>query len=127
MSYWRELFLSLSPIPDTVDAKRHCEDQTPTVSDNVHSVEERDTYEDGDPPRSTMGSPEVISPVAWFAGEQAVDEAPFDQPCPERRGRIIRRNGLLLHFCFACGAWGAYGYGVTGTPAGRWYCRDHRP
>jgi hypothetical protein len=109
MSYWRELFLSLSPVPDPVDTTRHCADQTPRVSDNVHSVGERDTYKDGDPPRSTRGSPEVIAPIAWWAGEQAVDEPPFGHPCPERRGRIIRRNSLFLHFCFACGAWGAYG------------------
>ena len=29
-----------------------------------------------------------------------------------RRGRVERREGLFLHFCIDCGAWGAYGYGV---------------
>ena len=38
-----------------------------------------------------------------------------------------RRGPALLHFCVECGAWGAFGYSVTGGSLGRWYCRDHRP
>jgi hypothetical protein len=26
-----------------------------------------------------------------------------------------------------CGAWGAFGFGVTGDDQGRWYCFLHRP
>ena len=40
-----------------------------------------------------------------------------------------RPDGLLLHFCAKCGAWGAFGYAVNlraGRP-GRWYCAEHRP
>jgi hypothetical protein len=63
----------------------------------------------------------------WWAAKQTLDEPPFDLPCCERRGRIERRGSLFLHFCVRCGAWGAYGHGVTATAAGQWYCRQHRP
>jgi hypothetical protein len=71
--------------------------------------------------------PEIIAPVIWFVSERASGEPKFNEPCPQRRGRIIRRDGLFLHFCIACGAWGAYGYGVTGDYPGQWYCSKHRP
>lgn len=73
--------------------------------------------------------PDMLAPAAWFecAAAPVPGEPPFDQPCPARRGRDDRRGPMHLHFCLECGAWGAYGYGVSGDLSGRWYCRDHRP
>jgi hypothetical protein len=54
----------------------------------------------------------------------------FETPCDVRHGQVEERpDGLFLHFCEGCGAWGAFGYGVslrTGK-LGRWYCAAHRP
>jgi hypothetical protein len=54
----------------------------------------------------------------------------FETLCNARRGQVDERpDGLFLHFCEECGAWGAFGYGVnlrTGK-LGRWYCTAHRP
>jgi hypothetical protein len=38
-------------------------------------------------------------------------------------------DGMLLHFCAECGAWGSFGSGIN-LRAGRlgvWYCAEHRP
>jgi hypothetical protein len=53
----------------------------------------------------------------------------FDAPCGARRRRIEKREGLFLHFCIDCGAWGAYGHGVNlrAGRLGHWYCAVHRP
>jgi|HubBroStandDraft_6_1064221.scaffolds.fasta_scaffold822817_2 hypothetical protein len=75
---------------------------------------------------------ELLSPAPWF--ERVVTpvkgEPGFESACAARRGRIEELpDGLLLHFCAECGAWGAFGYGVNlrvGRP-GRWYCAEHRP
>jgi hypothetical protein len=65
---------------------------------------------------------QVIPPVE---GEPALE-----MPCASRRGRVEGcPDGLLLHFCVECGAWGAFGHGVNlraGRP-GSWYCAAHRP
>jgi hypothetical protein len=67
------------------------------------------------------------SHVAIASVEYASD---FEMPCDVRRGQVdARPDGLFLHFCEECGAWGAFGYGVslrTGK-LGRWYCAAHRP
>jgi hypothetical protein len=64
----------------------------------------------------------AIAPVEHGCG--------FETPCDARRGQVDERpDGLFLHFCEECGAWGAFGYGVslrTGK-LGRWYCATHRP
>ena len=73
------------------------------------------------------GLAEVVAPVAWRTNLRNSNEPPFDQPYAARRGRIERRRHLFLHFCVECGAWGAFGYGVTAERAGRWYCAEHRP
>lgn len=59
----------------------------------------------------------------------AESEPGLSQPCPARRGRVETRDGLFLHFCVECGAWGAFGYGVNlqADHLGRWYCAAHRP
>ena len=59
----------------------------------------------------------------------AEGEPRFDQPCTERRGRKEEENGVFLHFCADCGAWGSYGYGANlrGGHVGRWFCSSHRP
>jgi putative DNA primase/helicase len=57
------------------------------------------------------------------------DEPDFSEPYPAHRGRVEEHDGVFLHFCAECGAWGAFGYGVslrTGK-LGRWYCAAHRP
>jgi hypothetical protein len=54
----------------------------------------------------------------------------LDQPCAARRGRVVvLDNGALLDFCYRCGRFGAFGYGVhlRGGQFGRWYCGEHRP
>jgi hypothetical protein len=67
----------------------------------------------------------IISPARW-AGATS-DGPSFEEPCPERHGRIERQGAMFLHFCVECGRWGAYGYGATLSQPGRWYCRLHRP
>jgi hypothetical protein len=59
----------------------------------------------------------------------AIGEPSLDEPCAERRGRVEKRDGQFLHFCVTCGAWGAFGYGVSlrAGRLGRWYCAAHRP
>jgi hypothetical protein len=73
------------------------------------------------------GRATVLSPPRWFAASSASDEPPYDKPCTIRRGLIRRPEGRFEHFCVTCGAWGAFGFGVTGDAAGRWYCFRHRP
>jgi hypothetical protein len=74
---------------------------------------------------------ELLAPAPWFerAAAPAQGEPDYEQPCAARRGRVEQRDGVLLHFCAECGAWGAFGYGVSlfGGQAGRWYCAAHRP
>jgi hypothetical protein len=69
----------------------------------------------------------VLSPPQWFAADSASDEPPYDEPCIARRGLVRRPEGRFEHFCAACGAWGAFGFGVTSDALGRWYCFQHRP
>lgn len=72
---------------------------------------------------------ELIAPVSWYGrlAPPGSREPPFDQPCVSRRGRVERQSEAFLHFCVTCGAWGAFGYGVTSGRPGRWYCGQHRP
>jgi hypothetical protein len=69
----------------------------------------------------------LLASGIWFDRFGPPGEPPFDEPCPSRRGRIERQGRAFLHFCVTCGAWGAFGYGVTGRRPGRWYCGQHRP
>ena len=75
---------------------------------------------------------ELLSPAPWFERVAAPvkGEPGFESACATRRGRIEELpDGLLLHFCAECGAWGAFGYGVNlrASRLGRWYCAAHRP
>ncbi len=74
---------------------------------------------------------ELVAPLGWFErfAPPAAGRLRFDEPCPTRRGRVEERDGVLLHFCAECGAWGAFGYGVNlrARQLGRWYCAAHRP
>ena len=74
--------------------------------------------------RGAAPNAEVVAPPAWFqrVAAPATGEPGFDEPCAERRGRVEERDGQFLHFCDACGAWGAYGYGVRVRAGrqGRW-------
>jgi len=106
MSEWGELFATLSRGSDTLDTLRH----------NAPAPLE-------DAPRPAP----IIAPVRWVEGAALAGEPDLEQPCPERRGLVERRDGAFLHFCFECGRWGAYGDGCTGDNSGRWYCSEHRP
>lgn len=73
-------------------------------------------------PLSPSPGPErVMPPVNGEPG--------LEQPYAERRGRVQELEGVLLHFCGKCGAYGAFGYGVSlrNGRQGRWYCGAHRP
>jgi hypothetical protein len=70
--------------------------------------------------------PTVLAPRQWYEKDSAADEPPYDKPCPARCGVIRYPRGRFEHFCAVCGAWGAYGYGVTGEKPGRWFCFHHR-
>jgi hypothetical protein len=71
----------------------------------------------------------VISPGTWYEHlvSPKLTKAPFDKACPERRGRVERVGSVFLHFCVICGAWGSFGFGVTGDRVGLWYCGKHQP
>jgi hypothetical protein len=71
-------------------------------------------------------------PLAWFEGAipPAECEPSLEQPCAARRGRVQElESGAFLHFCFRCGRFAAFGYGVRlrAGQLGRWYCGEHRP
>jgi len=70
--------------------------------------------------------PDLSHPVT---AKELAYEPDFSEPCTARRGRVQERNGVFLHFCVECGAWGAFGYGVSMRTGklGRWYCATHRP
>ncbi len=82
---------------------------------------------------NTARSAEVSPPSPWFERviPRAEAEPGLELPCASRRGRVEDRpDGVLLHFCAECGAWGAFGYGVhlrAGRLGRRWYCGQHRP
>jgi hypothetical protein len=76
-----------------------------------------------------VGGATIIAPVNLV--DRSVfspDEPTLAEPWPERRGRIERRGGALLHFCAVCGAWGTYGFGVSlrTSNSGKWFCAAHR-
>jgi hypothetical protein len=74
----------------------------------------------------------VVAPAGCFERivPRAVSEPCLEKPCAARRGKVEEReDGVFLHFCNECGAWGAHGYGVNlrAGRVGRWYCAAHRP
>jgi len=74
----------------------------------------------------------VVAPADRFERtvSPAEGEAGLEKPCAARRGKVEEReDGVFLHFCTDCGAWGAHGYGVNlrAGRLGRWYCAAHRP
>jgi len=73
-------------------------------------------------------APDLLAPL-FKPVPSASGEPDVRQPCAARRGRVERRPGAFVHFCSECGAWGAYGYGVSlhASRLGRWYCAEHRP
>jgi hypothetical protein len=73
--------------------------------------------------------PNLIAPLSWHERllSPVLTEAPYDQPCQSRCGQTKRDGAVFFHFCIACGAWGPYGYGATGSRLGFWYCGKHRP
>jgi hypothetical protein len=73
---------------------------------------------------------DVLSPSKWFEqSAPALNEPGYEVSSFGRRGRVEVRDGVFLHFCEVCGAWGAFGYGVRlrAGHLGRWYCAEHRP
>ena len=99
----------------------HSEQQTESVAAEPASWPEAED-ERAAPTGATM-----IAPVQWLAGGATADAPPYDEPCPARRGVFRRPQGRFEHFCAVCGAWGSFGYGITGEQLGRWYCFTHRP
>jgi hypothetical protein len=79
--------------------------------------------------KTDRAEPKVLTPVTWYEhlASPTHHEAPWDEACPERRGRVEQVGSVFLHFCMTCGAWGSFGYGVTGDRLGLWYCGKHRP
>ena len=79
-------------------------------------------------PYSDETSIELLAPL-FNPASPAENEPGFCEPCVARRGRVEVRDGILLHFCTECGAWGAFGYRVNlrADQPGRWYCGAHRP
>jgi hypothetical protein len=75
--------------------------------------------------------PELLAPSPWFKRVMPMVEGEpgLELPCAARRGRAQELEGVFLHFCGECGAFGAFGYGVTlhAGRRGRWYCANHRP
>lgn len=47
----------------------------------------------------------------------------------KQRLQPVTSDGGFVHYCCKCGAWGAFGYGVSLLKGrlGTWYCREHRP
>jgi hypothetical protein len=82
-------------------------------------------------PKASATDAELVAPSAWFerVAPPASGEPRYEMPCAARRGRVEEREGVFLHFCAQCGAWGAFGYGVSlrSGRLGRWYCAEHRP
>jgi hypothetical protein len=78
----------------------------------------------------TVREAELPSPSPWFEHISPADgELGMKQPSAARRGLVEKLSGdLYLHFSAKCGAWGAFGYGVSMRGGlGRWYCAAHRP
>ena len=80
---------------------------------------------------NTTEDAELLAPMPWF--ERVIPsiegEPRSEVPCAARRGRVQELEGAaVLHFCFECGAWGTYGYGINlrAGQLGRWYCAAHR-
>jgi hypothetical protein len=74
-----------------------------------------------------------VNPVAPSPFERIIPpvegEPGLELQCAARRGRVQELGEVFLHFCGECGAYGAFGYGVS-LRAGRmglWYCGEHRP
>jgi hypothetical protein len=74
---------------------------------------------------------EAEAPAPWF--ERVIlpveGEPSLELPCAGRCGRVHEVEGVFLHFCCECGAYGAFGVGVNlrAGRLGRWYCAEHRP
>jgi hypothetical protein len=68
-------------------------------------------------------------PTCHSTGEFPIAEPGPEEPCAARRGLVVEENGVLLHFCVACGRFGRFGLGVSLRQGrmGRWYCGEHRP
>jgi hypothetical protein len=73
----------------------------------------------------------LLAPLLWYerVAKPVEGEPGLDLPCAARRGRVQELDGLFLHFCVECGAYGAFGYDVSlrAGRLGRWYCAEHRP
>jgi len=144
MSRWADLFAALSRDVDTSDTSRQiggdggvdssmCRDvsrsvRAPAAPEGACDAPafepaERNSSESAPPAKAEVDSPAtVIAPAQWFAAEPH-----YGEPCAARRGLLRYRDGHLEHFCAVCGAWGAWGYGVTVERPGRWFCFEHRP
>ena len=80
---------------------------------------------------NTANNAELLVPSLQFERviQSIEDEPGLELPYAARRGRVQELEGVFLHFCAECGAYGAFGYGVRlrAGQLGRWYCAAHRP
>jgi hypothetical protein len=122
---WRQ---RLAELHGGADEQRSAPSPAVQNAQNVQNLSPAPTCEHFEQFEQQTG-PDLLAPAAWFEllMPPGSGEPTFDRPCPSRRGRVERCGPAVLHFCIECGAWGAFGYGVTGGSPGRWYCRDHRP
>jgi hypothetical protein len=79
----------------------------------------------------TAHDAELLAPSPWFKRVPPTEGDPgLEMPCASRRGRVHELpDGLFLHFCVECGAWGTFGYGANlraGKP-GSWFYAARRP
>jgi hypothetical protein len=128
---------SPSPVGDTIGiggsttaaakAAKVAKDEESAADDGTSPRDPFEVCQDGS--KAPLLKPRLIAPAPWFERYVAPrqEEPPYDQPCPDRRGRDEREGVAHLHFCVVCGAWGAFGYGCFGDRPGRWYCFEHRP
>jgi hypothetical protein len=65
-------------------------------------------------PEDAISGANLVALSTWFERTAPpVDGEPgYEQSRTKRRGRVEHRDGVFLHFCAQCGAWGSYGYGV---------------
>ncbi len=108
---------------DRVSRRSHAAEALPRQSASPVS--------DASPGGPILFETKLLAPLLWFerVAPPVEGEPLYEKPCIARRGKVEERDGVLLHFCTECGAWGAFGYGVglRAGRAGRWYCATHRP
>jgi hypothetical protein len=121
VSRWSDLFAELSRNRDIADS-------IDTIGSNEGLCQLSPLCQQGRLEKEGRSATVIVPlPLVERVIPSACDEPLYEMPCEARRGRIERRGSIFLHFCIVCGAWGAFGYGVSAEHPGRWYCSAHRP